>query len=472
MMAFDHGSQANSANDGQNRRGFLTLSAAAIGSAAIANTFQAFLAKAAEPSKRKPGFGPLKPARDETTGLPLIELPEGFRYISFGWTKDRMSDGVPTPREHDGMAVIAEKDGVVTLCRNHEIEYGNTPFTTREKVYDSTSGAGCTMLEFDGNRGEWKKAWGAISGTVRNCAGGPTPWNSWLTCEETVSGPGYKKHGYSEHHGWIFEVPAEGPVDPKPLKDMGRFVHEAVAVDPETGCVYETEDRKTAGFYRFTPKVKGKLSQGGKLQMLKADNAPDLRRGSKTGQTYDVSWVDIPDPTGDSVGIFKDGKYDELAIFKQGRKENATVFDRLEGCWYGNGLIYFVSTEGGMKKSGQLWAFDPKQQTLKLVFESPSKDVLHMPDNIAVGPSGAIAMCEDGGVVPQRLFIMSPGGDLFPLAINNTRLNREKNGFRGDFRKVEWCGATFSSDGKWLFANLQSPGLTLAITGPWDAAGI
>lgn len=460
------------------RRDFFLRSAAAVGSVAVAGAFESFMAKAAG-KKSRPDYGELRPVADETTGLELLELPPGFKYLSFGWTRDKLTvGGGKTPGSHDGMAVIDERNGVITLCRNHEIQKDKKPFA--DVAYDSNAAGGCTMLTFNGSAGKWLQSRPVISGTVKNCAGGATPWNSWLTCEEFVGGPGYRvkkrQYDFKKHHGWIFEVPVEGKADAKPLKDMGRFVHEAVAVDPHTGIVYETEDRTTAGFYRFLPKVNGQLSQGGKLQMMKAKGADDLRRGSKPGQTYDVSWVDIDDPTGEDYGIVKTGKkgtaYDDLALFKHGKKLGAATFARLEGCWYGNGQIYLVATSGGNARCGQVWSYDPKRETLKLIFESPAKHVLHMPDNMTVSPRGGIVLCEDGDTVPQRMFGMTPEGKLFPFANNHVKLKGERNGFKGDYREQEWAGASFSSDGKWLFANIQTPGITFAITGPWEKGGL
>ena len=148
------------------------------------------------------------------------------------------------------------------------------------------------------------------------------------------------------------------------------------------------------------------------------------------------------------------------------------MFARLEGCWFGNDLVYFDATSGGAKKAGQIWQFDPAEQKLTLLFESPDKPVLNMPDNLCVTPRGGIVLCEDNDYganeYPQRMFGLSPDGELRLFAENNVILNGEKNRFSGDFRTKEWAGATFSPDGEWLFVNIQTPGITFAITGPWD----
>ena len=418
----------------------------------------------------------LVPVKDEATGIPLIRLPEGFRYVTFGWTKDLMSDGLPTPNYHDGMGVVAEKDGVITIVRNHEVSSDGEAWKTENgKPFDCMAQGGCTTLKFDAREGKWLDSRVAISGTSRNCAGGVTPWGTWLTAEETVLGVGSidrykknKKRSFEKEHGWVFEVDPAGVKDPFPLKAMGRFVHEAVAIDRDTGIVYETEDRKTAGFYRFVPNEKGKLASGGKLQIAEVVGHDDLRGHVDRNKEFDVRWHTIQQP--ELANTPELDKPDELGVFKQGKKLGATTFARLEGCWAGNGLIYFDATSGGKAKAGQIWQFDPKTQKLKMLFESPGKETLNMPDNLCVNPSGGLLLCEDGDYgdaeYPQRMHVLTQSGKLIPFALNDVQLSGEK-GFKGDHRGREWAGATFSPDGKWLFANIQTPGITFAITGPW-----
>ena len=460
-------------NNSVSRRGFFSISSAAAGSVALAGTFRAFMGRTAFGEPRSSiGYGPLRPVRDQTTGLPLLKLPEGFSYSSYGWTGDSLSSGGRTPAAHDGMGVIkADLDGLLTLCRNHELSGNVQSFADSELTYDQQAPGGCINLTFDGVKGEWKSAVSVLGGTVKNCAGGPTPWNTWLTCEEDVSGPGTVENGrqlnYGKDHGWIFEVGDDGG-DPRPIRDMGRFVHEAVAVDPDTGLVYETEDRMQAGFYRFRPVVPGDLHQGGQLEMLKVVGREDLRKDVDPDRDYDCSWVTIEDPhRGHSPGT-----NDEQGVYHQGRALGGTTFARLEGCWYGNGLIYFDATSGGNAGRGQIWAYDPNRSTLRLLFESPSREVLDAPDNLAVSPRGGIILCEDGDCIPQRMHGLTPEGRLFSFAANNMVLKGEQNEFTGDFRGSEWAGATFSPDGNWLFANIQNPGLTVAITGPWADQGL
>ncbi len=450
------------------RRHFLKT---AITAPAAGTVFSRFLTSSSANGIEK-NYSELKPVLDETTGLPLLRLLDGFQYQSFGWTGDIMSDGVITPEGHDGMGVIAQNGDVVTLCRNHEIR-GSKSFGPEALTYDRKAGGGCANLQFDLKQGKWLKSWTSLSGTVQNCAGGPTPWGTWLSCEETVIGPDESFKGihylHEKHHGWVFEVPAEGKASLEPLEALGRFVHEALAIDPRDGIIYETEDRDTAGFYRFLPNERDVLTKGGGLQMLKIKGQDDLRTGAKRGVRYAAEWVDIEDP----VRRHTPGTDDGLGVYSQGKQKGATTFGRLEGCWYGDGVVYFNCTDGGELQLGQVWSFSPKDQTLQLVFQSPGHDVLDSPDNLTVSPRGGLILCEDADVKPLRLHALSRKGLLKTVAINNIQLKKgHYNDLEGDFTGGEWAGACFSPDGKWLFVNIHHPGVTLAITGPWSELGV
>ena len=418
---------------------------------------------AAGPPVLTRGFGVLSGVKDDETGLPLLKLPEGFRYVSFGWRGDMMNNGTTrTPELHDGMGVFSAANGRVFLIRNHEIAQG--PAFDPTLAYDPGAGGGTTTIEFDTVRGKWMSARSSLAGTVRNCSGGVTPWGSWLTCEETLIGAS-PTDGFRKKHGYVFEVPLNARPTAQPLVAMGRFVHEAVAVDPLTGIVYETEDAEIAGLYRFTPRVNGVLSAGGKLEMLAIESQPryDTRRAQRTDQFLPVTWVPIDDPekAHDTVGG-TDGR----GVFMQGFRQGGAAFARLEGATYGNGKIYIVSTSGGDAGFGQVWELDPAQQTLRMVFESPGGDSLNMPDNIRMSPRGGLALCEDGATIPS-LHGLTVDGQLFRFAQNAAILSGERNGLRGDYRGSEFSGVNFSPDGKWMFLNMQRPGITFAITGPW-----
>jgi uncharacterized protein len=450
------------------RRGFMQ-GAAVLGATAFSWQFSDFVNRLSANEKAGATFGALRPTKDEATGLEILELPEGFTYRTFDWAGQELTEGGKIPGAHDGMAVIASEGDTVTLCRNHEMGGSGAAFGSAENTYDVKGPAGCTNIIFNTKTGKVEKSWASLSGTVKNCAGGPSPWGSWLSCEETVLEDGdeedKKKLNFEKTHGWVFDVPAKSGSNAKPIKGLGRFVHEAVAFDLKTGYIYETEDRGMAGFFRFKPKDDKNLFAGGTLQMLKVSGTQELRKGLKNGQMFDASWVDIADPE----KAHSDEKRKGDGCFQQGYVQGGAAFGGLEGCWYADDKIYFTAKSGGDTGDGQIWLYEPRIEKVTLLFESPGGETLDMPDNIVVSPRGGLLICEDGDSAPQqRLQILTPEGKLIVFAANNCDLRKTPhNGLDKDFRGSEWAGATFSPDGKWLFANLQSPGISVAITGPW-----
>lgn len=431
---------------------------------------QAFARAAAqvEGGIRSAGYGPLRPVADEATGLELLQLPEGFSYRSFGWAGEALDDGLGRiPGDADGMGIVREQGEVFTLVRNQECVNLDGSFGPESSHYESPCGGGTVTLRYDRASGRLLQARGSLSGTLQNCAGGITPWGSWLSCEEIVTPADFngERKGQAFHmqkpHGFVFEVPADGVSDARPLLDMGQFRHEAAVVDPRDGIVYLTEDHRPAGFYRMLPNRPGQLAEGGRLQMLRVKSHPDLRTGLMPGQRFDVDWVDIERPT---EGWVAEGGID--GVLRQGVAQRASVFTRLEGLIVGEDEIFFTATDGGDAKAGQVFRFIPSSQTLELFYESPSAAVLDYPDNICIGPKGMLVLCEDSKQPVQRLYGLTREGALFELARNNTVLNGHA-GHSGDFRGAEWAGACFSADGRTLFANVYSPGFTVAISGPF-----
>ncbi len=454
------------------RRSLLKGSAAAaLGAVAMPG----LVARAANPSPRggsgkvEGGYG------DLVVAGPELALPPGFKYVVLSRSGQQMVGqpaGKLTPGAFDGMAAFTAPNGNIRLVRNHEVRTAGPAFGDPARAYNPLGGSGgTTTLEVavgpDGTPSVVKE-FVSVSGTIVNCAGGPTPWNTWITCEESVAVRNGIKHGYN------FEVAAlaDSETPAVPLKAMGRFVHEAVALDPDTGIVYETEDRnissadprRGAGFYRFIPAVPGNLAAGGRLQMLAIKDRPnyDTVTGQRMGKPLPVTWVDIANPDPENPDGYAAG--DGLAVYKQGYDQGAARFARLEGAWYADGSIFFHSTNGGDARLGQVWQYRPRGNSggqLILLFESESAEVLDAPDNVTVSPRDGIVICEDGDGT-QYLRGLTQRGDIFDLAQNLVNADDAS----------ELAGACFSADGRFLFVNIQSPGYTFAIWGPWERGAL
>ncbi|UCE86782.1 MAG: DUF839 domain-containing protein [Deltaproteobacteria bacterium] len=451
---------------GIERRALLKGGVALAASVGIGAPFEA-LARGVSRLEASPDYGPLAPVDDAHTGLPLLRLPREFQYVSMSWTGDPMTHEGRVPGSHDGGAALPGPAGRVHYVRNHEQSFRPdvpslaAPFAPRNTSYDAGNApGGTTTVVFDPKQGRHVRTEPSLSGTVRNCAGGPTPWNSWLTCEETLVGPDNAPFGAVLHetHGWVFEVPAVSRARPEPIVGLGRFVHEAAAVDPRTGAVYQTEDQNDSGIYRFLPERLGRLRDGGTLQMLRIAGQPrfDTSHGVAVGSVFPVEWATIADPTRGPYG--------------QGLDQGGARFRRGEGMWYGSERIFFTCTTAGAAGKGQVWELDPVESRLKLLFESPGPGVLNNPDNVTVSPRGGIVLCEDGSGPDSFVRGLTRAGEIFDFVKNDVVLDASPNGViePGDYRTSEFAGASFSPDGRWLFVNVQVPGITFAITGPWE----
>ncbi|WP_163550365.1 alkaline phosphatase PhoX [Candidatus Frankia nodulisporulans] len=390
----------------------------------------------------------------------VVDLPKGFRYTVFSKAGKDTLDGPGgglVPAAHDGMRAFPAGIGRSVLVRNHELSPGTKDPIVPQRpglVYDPATPGGTTTLTVAGDR--LLRHVPSLAGTYRNCAGGGTPWNTWLTCEETEATPA-SEAGLTKKHGYVFEVDPFGRLRddaPVPLTALGRFPHEAVAIDPRDGTVYLTEDAaKPYGLvYRFQPKRAhggpGSLRAGGKLQALQVPAVRDLSAVRDLGTSLSVTWVDVPDPDATTVSVR--AQFDNAKV---------TRVPKAEGIFWSRGVIYLVSSyakvsEGAaLDHSGQVWRFDPKRATLELVLRLEVGGRFDSPDNSTVSPFGGIVLCEDGDG-ENYLVAPSADGTPYPLA-------------RNAGSDSEWAGATFSADGKWLYANIQGDGLTVAITGPW-----
>lgn len=402
----------------------------------------------------------------------VLDLPQGFSYKVISKQGEVMNDGLLVPGKHDGMAAFSGASGRVIIVRNHEIvptdkEFGafgvdnvNLSAIPKEDLFEYGGGefpglGGTTTLVYNEETGVLESHYLSLAGTYRNCAGGAMPWGSWLTCEEDVTNKGDFGGKVEQDHGYVFEVPATEQMmraTPKPIRELGRFNHEAVAYDPEAGMLYLTEDRHDGLLYRFIPNKKDDLHSGGKLQALAIKNGPkfDTRNWPEslgpdilTNIPMALEWIDL-----DNV----DAPGDDLRI--RGFEKGAAIFARGEGIWFDKGIIYFACTNGGDLMKGQVFKLIPDADggTLELFIEPNNVDIMKYCDNLTVAPWGDVMLCEDD--IDAYVRGVTPEGKLFTFAHSVGHAS-------------ELTGVCFSPSGKTMFVNIQHAGLTLAITGPW-----
>lgn len=426
------------------------------------------------------GYGPLIP---DPAGI--LDLPAGFTYRIISRRGDEMDDGLLVPGDPDGMAAFPGPDGKVILVRNHELdttERRGSPFGRKldrldrvheRHVYDlghrrKPCLGGTTTLLYNPSTGQVERQFMSLIGTQNNCAGGPTPWGSWISCEETTQ----RADEHFEHdHGFNFEVPATltgHPVEPVPLKAMGRFRHEAIAVDPASGIVYQTEDLPDGLIYRFIPHVPERLAADGRLQALAiidqpscdtrnwlADSGPPAATPIPLAVPMPTRWIDL-----------ENVESPDDSLRHQGFANGAARFARAEGMWYGNDGVYFACTNGGRAQKGQIWKYTPspaegtpnesaRPGRLVLFVEPNDPGIVDNADNLTVAPWGDLVVCEDGSG-DQFIVGVTPGGGFYRIARNARNHS-------------EFAGCTFSPDGRTLFFNVQYSGETFAVTGHWAA---
>ncbi len=475
---------------GVDRRTFIKGTVAA---GLLGGPFQGFFANAALAAPSGPGrplgYGPLAPVGDLRDEVERLLLPEGFSYRSFDVTGSKLTDGTTIPGRHDGMAAFRASRGRTILVRNHEVNGTPGAFGDASKAYDGAAGGGTTSVEV-GPRGEVLRSWVSLNGTMMNCSGGPMPWGTWVTCEETVNGPdvgpdftGAPNDPLQQKHGYIFEVPVDGVASGEPIRNAGRFAHEAAVYEDGTNAVYLTEDNFgfPSGFYRYLPpnrpKQSRRLEDGGRLQMLAVDGWPNADLAGvdgpppAVGSSLPVRWVDIADPDPNVDGATNNEAI--VAVSSQGLAQGAARFSRLEGATVDGATVYFASTQGGATPEGasvpfgygngrgQIWAYHAPTSTLTLLYESPSSQVLDFPDNITTSRTGTLVLCEDGGD-GNFLRGLTKDGRIFDFAKNNIAGRVDD----------EFAGATFSPNHQTLYVNIQaSTGLTFAIWGPWGGGG-
>ncbi len=395
-----------------------------------------------------------------------------------------MDDGLRVPIAHDGMAAFRGENGRIILVCNHEIQptrlansafgksYGEVPVDIAEKLYDrgsgrTPSGGGTTTSIYNPATGVTEKQFLSLGGTELNCAGGPTPWGSWLSCEECFEDPGRQWHWArritrDQRHGYVFEVSAYAECLSKaePIKAMGRFEHEACAVDENTGIVYMTEDRHDSLFYRYIPNTPGRLLDGGRLQALGFVGHSSVMTHNWSavpqaplGKPLATRWIELDDV---------DPVENDLRL--RGAALGAATFARGEGLCVAGDSLAFTCTIGGPARIGQVFTYTPSDfegtereaeapGQLTVIAEAHASSLLGNCDNLTMAPWGDLILCEDTsnhcGLVGIR-----PDGSQYPIADN-------------PYSNSELAGVCFSPDGDIMFVNVQYPGITLAITGPF-----
>ncbi|WP_067825637.1 alkaline phosphatase PhoX [Actinomadura kijaniata] len=383
------------------RRSFLRASV--LGGTAVAFTGSLWQSAAlAAPAQNAPSpYGPLQPA--DANG---IQLPAGFT----GQVVARSRQTVPGTSyvwhdAPDGGACFADGTGWIYVS-NSEVS--------------ASAGGGASMLRFDAT-GKVTQARRILSGTNTNCAGGKTPWNTWLSCEETSTGRVWETYPFG---GTAVARPA-----------MGRFTHEAAAADPVRRAIYMTEDRSDGCFYRFVPNTWGDLSSG-TLQVMVA--------GSATSGTF--TWATVPDPDGSPTAT-------------RSQVSGAKRFNGGEGCYYADDTVWFTT-----KGDNRVWQVDLASNTYELAYDdslvSPGTPPLTGVDNVTGSTAGDLYVAEDGGTMDICMITPDDRISVF------LRINGQSGS--------EITGPAFNPAGNRLYFSSQrgtsgssSGGITYCVTGPF-----
>jgi len=386
-----------------NRRGFLRHVARGVGIAGVGILGGVTLLPAACSGNGR-SAGPLLPGDENGLRLPpgftsrvvavTGEVVEGTNYV---W------HSAP-----DGGATFATDDGGWIYVSNAEVNFGG-------------GGVGAIRFSSDGSIAD---AYSILSGTDRNCAGGATPWNTWLSCEEVRFGEVYECDP--------FVSGSQGVVRPA----LGVFNHEAVAVDPIGKQLYLTEDERDGLLYRFTPTNYPSLSSG----LLEAAEILDPSAGGEIapGESRGIAWHVVPDPSASSQGT-------------RFQAPLATAFDGGEGCSYRDGSVYLAT-----KGDDRVWRLDTGSKRIEIIYDraSSSTPILSGVDNVLATPGGDVYVAEDPGDL--QIVALKPSGEVEPIV--------QVTGQMGS----EITGPALSPDGKRLyFSSQRLPGTTYEVTGPF-----
>ncbi|OEJ38975.1 translocation protein TolB [Streptomyces agglomeratus] len=334
-----------------------------------------------------------------------IRLPSGFSSRVIARSGQKVGSTAYTwHNAPDGGACYADGTGWIYVS-NSEIS--------------PSGGAGAVRFS---STGAITGAYRILSSTRQNCAGGKTPWNTWLSCEEV-------------DRGYVYETDPWGVKAAVRRDAMGRFKHEAAAADPVRRTIYLTEDVTDGCFYRFTPTTWGDLSSG-RLEVLKMGS----------GTSGPVTWATVPDPSG--------------ATATRNQVSGAKRFNGGEGCYYADDVCYFTT-----KGDNRVWQYNAAAQTIELAYDDSlvsGTAPLTGVDNVTGTASGDLFVAEDGGTM--EICVITPDDVVAPFL----RIDGQSGS--------EICGPAFSPDGRRLYFSSQrgtsgssSGGITYEVTGPFRA---